>query len=234
MPNVSRLQTSLARALRPFARVEPGEAVTTSVMTLAAFLLLTSYYLLKTVREPLILLHGGAEAKLYARAAQAVLMVGVVHVYGEVARRVGRLKLLGIVFLFFTSNLVVFAALARAHVSIGLAFFLWVGLFSYTAVAQFWALAADIHSEEQGKRLFPVLGIGSSPFESARSYRPASSGWVVASACLSQPSRPSTSASARSGSSSFWRSAASTPGGLETFPRAPSATRRQHELVRRQ
>jgi AAA family ATP:ADP antiporter len=131
-------------------------------MALAAFLLLTAYYLLKTVREPLILLHGGAEVKLYARAAQAVLMVGVVHVYGEIARRVGRLRLLTIVFLFFTSNLAIFALLARAEVSIGLAFFLWVGLFSYTVVAQFWALAADIYSEEQGKRLFPVLGIGSS------------------------------------------------------------------------
>jgi MFS family permease len=81
---------------------------------------------------------------------------------GEIARRVGRLKLLAIVFLFFTSNLAIFALLARANVSIGLAFLLWVGLFSDTVVAQFWALAADIYSEEQGKRLFPVLGIGSS------------------------------------------------------------------------
>jgi AAA family ATP:ADP antiporter len=152
----------LARCLRPFARVEPGEALVATVMALAALLLLTAYYLLKTVREPLILLEGGAETKLYARAAQAVLMAGVVHVYGEIARRVGRRRLLATVFLFFTSNLVLFAVLARTDVKIGLAFFLWVGLFSYTCVAQFWALAADIYSEEQGKRLFPVLGIGSS------------------------------------------------------------------------
>ena len=152
----------LARGLRPFAKVEAGEAVTAFTMMFAAFLLLSAYYLLKTVREPLILLHGGAEVKLYARAGQAVLMVGVVHVYGEIAKRVGRQKLLGIVFAFFISNLVLFAVLARAHVDIGLAFFLWVGLFSYTSVAQLWALAADIYSEEQGKRLFPILGIGSS------------------------------------------------------------------------
>lgn len=152
----------LALALRPFAQVRPNEAVGASVLMVGSFLLLSAYYLLKTVREPLILLQGGAEMKLYARAAQAVLMVGVVHVYGEIAKRVGRMKLLAIVFLFFISNLVVFAFLARASVSIGLAFFLWVGLFSYTAVAQFWGFAADIYSEEQGKRLFPVIGIGSS------------------------------------------------------------------------
>src|SRR3954447_18268673 len=79
----------LAKLLRPFTRVHPEEAVTVVLMTASAFLLLTAYYLLKTVREPLILLHGGAEVKLYARAGQALLMVGVVHLYGELARRVG-------------------------------------------------------------------------------------------------------------------------------------------------
>jgi len=158
----SAAERALSRLLRPFARVEPGEALGAVAMMVGAFLLLSAYYLLKTVREPLILLEGGAEVKLYARAAQAVLMVGVVQVYGEIARRVGRMKLLGIVFLFFVSNLVLFALLARTTVPIGLAFFLWVGLFSYTSVAQFWALAADIYTEDQGKRLFPVIGIGSS------------------------------------------------------------------------
>jgi len=153
---------ALAALFRPFTKVHAEEAAVVALMTLAAFLLLTAYYLLKTVREPLILLQGGAEVKLYARAGQALIMVGFVHFYGELARRVGRLKLLAIVFLFFISNLAVFAALATTAVPIGLAFFLWVGVFSYTVVAQFWALAADIYSEEQGKRLFPIIGAGAS------------------------------------------------------------------------
>ncbi len=133
-----------------------------ALMAVAAFLLLAAYYLLKTVREPLILLEGGPEVKLYLRAGQAVLMVAFVHFYGELARRVGRLKLLGFVFLFFLSNLAVFAFLAQIGLSIGLPFFLWVGVFSYTVVAQFWGLAADIYTEEQGKRLFPIVGAGAS------------------------------------------------------------------------
>jgi AAA family ATP:ADP antiporter len=156
------VQRTVARLLRPFTKVHAAEAATVGLMTLSSFLLLTGYYLLKTVREPLILLQGGAEVKLYARAAQALLMVGVVHVYGQLARRVSRGRLLAIIFLFFTSNLSLFTILARANVPIGLPFFLWVGVFSYTVVAQFWALAADIYSEEQGKRLFPIIGGGSS------------------------------------------------------------------------
>lgn len=152
----------LAALFRPFSKVEPGEAAAVSVLTLTAFLLLTAYYLLKTVREPLILLQGGAEVKLYARAGQALIMAVFVHFYGELARHVGRTKLLSVVFLFFISNLALFAGLSRTSVQIGLAFFLWVGVFSYTIVAQFWGLAADLCSEEQGKRLFPIIGAGSS------------------------------------------------------------------------
>jgi AAA family ATP:ADP antiporter len=152
----------LARVLRPFSKVRPDEAATVVLMTLTSFVLLGAYYLLKTVREPLVLLHGGAEMKLYLRAAQAILMLGVVHVYGKLARRVGRTTLLASVYLFFIANLAIFALLARAHVPIALPFFLWVGVFSYTSIAQFWALAADIYSDEQGKRLFPIIGGGSS------------------------------------------------------------------------
>lgn len=158
----SRTSRVLSVLFRPFSKVKPAEAVVVGVMTLAAFLLLTAYYLLKTVREPLILLQGGAETKIYARAAQALIMAVFVHFYGELAKRVGRHKLLVIVFLFFISNLALFAVLAGTSLQIGLAFFLWVGVFSYTIVAQFWGLAADLCSEEQGKRLFPIIGGGSS------------------------------------------------------------------------
>jgi len=152
----------LSRLLRPFAAVEPAEAVGVSVLTLTVFLLLTAYYFLKTAREPLILLHGGAEVKAYAAAGQAVLLLGVVRVYAALARRVGRIRLIASVYLFFAANLVLFAMLAQAQVDIGVPFYLWVGIFSLTAMGQFWSFANDVYSAEQGKRLFAVLGIGSS------------------------------------------------------------------------
>jgi AAA family ATP:ADP antiporter len=148
--------------LRPFAKVEPAEAVTAVVMTLTVFLLLTAYYLLKTAREPLILLHGGAEVKSYASAGQAVLLLVFVQAYGWVASKVGRMKLLVGVYLFFASNLVLFAVLARSSVPVAVPFYLWVGVYNYTSIAQFWGFASDIYTPDQGKRVFAVLGIGSS------------------------------------------------------------------------
>ncbi len=160
--NESRIDRALSVLLRPFAKVEPAEALTAVVMSLTVFLLLTAYYLLKTAREPLILLHGGAEVKSYAAAGQAVLLLGFVQLYGWVARKVGRMRLLLGVYLFFATNLLLFAALARSAVPVAVPFYLWVGVYNYTSIAQFWGYASDVYSPEQGKRLFAVIGIGSS------------------------------------------------------------------------
>lgn len=152
----------LATLFKPFAKVESDEVVGVSVLTLTVFLLLTAYYLLKTAREPLILLQGGAVWKSFAAAIQSGLLLLTTYVYGEVAKRVGRMKLIASVYLFFVATFAAFAALALAKAPIGIVFFVWVGVFNVTAIAQFWSFAADIYTPEQGKRLFAVIGIGSS------------------------------------------------------------------------
>jgi AAA family ATP:ADP antiporter len=158
-PGASRL---IALALRPFAKVEPNEAVSALVLMLTVFLLLMAYYFLKVAREPLILLSGGAEVKSYAAAGQSMLLLAVVPGYSALAKRVGRMKLIGFVYGFFAANLLLFALFADAGVVLGVAFYLWVGIFSVTAIAQFWSFANDVYEPEQGKRLFALLGIGSS------------------------------------------------------------------------
>ena len=66
----------LDRFLRLFADVRPGEGGTAVLMALNVFLLLTEYYVLKPVREALILGQGSAELKSYMSAG----MVGVLAV----------------------------------------------------------------------------------------------------------------------------------------------------------
>lgn len=161
-PNVSPLDRVLARVLRPFAKVEASEAVTAALLTLTVFLLLMAYYFLKTAREPLILLQGGAEVKSYAAAGQSILLLLVVPAYSALAQRASRMKLLAGVYGFFALNLLGFAALVNAKIGLGVAFYLWVGVFNVTAIATFWSFANDIYTPEQGKRLFAVIGIGSS------------------------------------------------------------------------
>jgi len=141
--------------------MNPGEGADAVLLMLSVYLLLTAYYVLKVVREPLILSAGGAELKSYTAAFQAVLLIFLVPAYGAVANRVNRIRLIGIVTLFFISNLVVFYFLAHANTpGLGAAFFVWVGIFNLMIVAQFWSFANDVYTPEQGRRLFGILGFG--------------------------------------------------------------------------
>lgn len=126
------------------------------------FLLMTAYYIIKPVRESLILGGAGPEIKSYAGAAEALAFFLVIPVYGKVASRINRIRLINGVTAFFASNLLVFYVLGRLQLSFGLVFFLWAEFFNLMLVAQFWAFTSDVYSEEQGKRLFAVVGIGSS------------------------------------------------------------------------
>jgi ATP:ADP antiporter, AAA family len=156
------LEHPLEFSLGLFAEVKPGEAITALLLTATVFLLLTSYYLLKVAREPLILMGGGAEVKSYAAAGQSFLLIGFSFAYGALAKAVSRIRLVVSVSLFFVSNLALFWILAATKVPLGVPFYLWVGVFNMSVVAQFWGFAADMLGEERGKRLFPILGIGSS------------------------------------------------------------------------
>jgi AAA family ATP:ADP antiporter len=76
-----------------FADVRGGEGVTAMLMTANIFLLLAAYYLLKPVREALILSESGAEVKSYSAAAQSMLLFAIVPFYGWFATKVNRSRL---------------------------------------------------------------------------------------------------------------------------------------------
>jgi AAA family ATP:ADP antiporter len=148
--------------LNLFGDVRPGEAMTVLLLALNVFLIMSAYYLLKVAREPLILLGGGAEVKSYASAGQSFLLVFIATLYGWLAARMSRVVLISVITLVFIANLIVFCVLGVRGVPLGVPFFLWVGIFNVVTISQFWSFAADTYTEEQGKRLFPIVGIGSS------------------------------------------------------------------------
>jgi AAA family ATP:ADP antiporter len=153
--------------LHPFARVQESERLVALLMFACVFLILTSYYMMKTAREGLILTGGtlnlrGEELKTYATGAMALLLVGLVPAYGALASRVRRIRLITISYALVIASLAAFFVLGRAGAPIGLVYFVWLGLVSVFLVAQFWSYANDIYSEEQGERLFAIIATGGS------------------------------------------------------------------------
>ena len=162
-PPIAR-RSVLERALGLVTRVEAGEGISALLLTLNVFILMTAYSAIKPVREGLILaMKSGAEYKSYMGAAIAVALLFAVPAYARFADRVPRNRLVVGSTLFFVSNLVLFwlgSAVPAVRARLGLVFYLWLGVFNMMVVAQFWSFANDLYREEQGKRLFPLLGVG--------------------------------------------------------------------------
>lgn len=158
--------------------VRAGEGARALLMMVSVFLLLCAYYVIKTVREPMLLASGSAELKSYAAAGQAVALLGFVPLYGWLSSRVSRGALIAGVSGFFFACLLAFypaargadaaqlaevasrAVTAESFLAVGFVFYVWVGIFSLATIAQFWSFANDIYSKSQGERLFPMIGIG--------------------------------------------------------------------------
>ncbi|MEZ4652977.1 MAG: Npt1/Npt2 family nucleotide transporter [Candidatus Eisenbacteria bacterium] len=178
-----REKSGLETFLGLFAEVRRGEAGTALLLTANVFLILAAYYVIKPVREALILATGGAEVKAYTSALQTVLLLGAVPLYAKLASRFPRRRLINVVTLFFIGCLVAFFLMAKVGLrlqipmllspfsnphfgfvplSLGVLFYLWVGIFNVMVVAQFWSFANDLYTPEQGKRLFAIVGFGAS------------------------------------------------------------------------
>lgn len=161
----------LERILGLFAEVRPGEAANVVLMFANIFLILTAYYILKVVREGLMIGGvelfglGGDEIKAYLPAVMTLLLLAVVPAYGALASAVSRVKLLNSTTLFVIVTLVLFylwGSAAGVGTAIGLSFFIYLGIVNVFLIAQFWSFANDIYTERQGKRLFAIIAIGQS------------------------------------------------------------------------
>jgi AAA family ATP:ADP antiporter len=169
VPQKGRLDGLLGLA----AEVHAGEAITALLLGLNGFLILAAYYVIRPLRSSFLLpvrinLPGGgtltgAEITSYSGAVLAALFLLIVPLYGNLASKVNRIRLINAITLFFVSNLVVFFLLGQAGVPpgvLGVPFFLWIGVFNLVVVAQFWSFANDLYTPDQGKRLFVFMGFG--------------------------------------------------------------------------
>jgi len=148
------------RCLSAFTKMGPGEGRSVLLFALYAFLLLVSYYVLKTTREVFILTEHGAVTASYAIAAQALLLFFIVPMYGMLFRATGKGLLIRWITLFFAINIGIFYMMGKAGMQIGFVYYVFVGIFGVLMIAQFWAFAADSFNVKSGQRLFPVIMLG--------------------------------------------------------------------------
>ena len=132
------------------------------------FCVLSSYYMLRPVRETMAV-ESGVENVPWLFASTFVVMLIVAPLYGWVTSHFPRKQFLPWVYLFFVVNILLFwggfsFAIGNelSFVWLGRAFFVWISVFNLFVVSVFWSFMADIYTRDQGRRLFGIISAGGS------------------------------------------------------------------------
>ncbi len=132
------------------------------------FCVLSSYYILRPIREAMAVGSGPDTIPYLFLGTFAATMV-TAPVFGWVASRFPRRVFLPWVYVFFISNILVFWVVFAQHINdetdhvwLGRAFFVWLSVFNLFVVSVFWSFMADIYTREQGRRLFGFITAGGS------------------------------------------------------------------------
>jgi len=128
------------------------------------FLLLSSYYILRPLRDEMAV-QAGASQLQWLFTATFVAMLALVPVFGWLCARFPRARLLPAVYLFFALNLAAFWAAVRAGLpsrDLAAVFFVWLSVFNLFVVSVFWSFMADLFDDAQAARLYGAIAAGGS------------------------------------------------------------------------
>lgn len=127
------------------------------------FCLLASYFILRPLREQMGLA-GGVEQLPWLFLGTLGGMLLVTPLFSKLVGRHRRAVFLPLVYRVALANLAVFFVLIRFGpegwlVHVGRVFYVWVSVYNMFAISVFWSFMADLHTSEQGKRLFGLIGV---------------------------------------------------------------------------
>ena len=146
------------------AQVRHGEAPVLGWAWLYIFSVLSSYYIMRPIRDQMGVAGGVNNLQwLFTGTLVGMLLLNVPYAY--LVKTLPRTRFITITYRFFAANILLFAialhfADAEQTIWIGRAFFIWISIFNLFVVSVFWALIVDTFNSEQGKRLFGFIAAG--------------------------------------------------------------------------
>src|SRR5690242_20544805 len=146
------------------AQVRPGEAPALGWAWLYIFSVLSSYYIMRPIRDEMGIA-GGVNNLPWLFTGTLIGMLVVNVPFAWLVKTLPRSRFIPLTYRFFALNIVMFAialhfADQEQTIWIGRAFFIWVSVYNLFVVSIFWQLNVDLFSPEQGKRLFGFLAAG--------------------------------------------------------------------------
>ncbi|WP_343218437.1 NTP/NDP exchange transporter [Luteibacter aegosomaticola] len=145
-------------------RPAPGEGMTLALSVIAFFFVMTSYYLLRPVRDQLVGAAGSSSLPGFYAIVLVVMLV-LTPVFGWLVARFPRKRVVGVSYLFFIAGLLAFVPAFAAQdrigaVALGRVFYVWASVFNLFVVSLFWSYMADIYRSAQARLVFPFIAFG--------------------------------------------------------------------------
>jgi ATP:ADP antiporter, AAA family len=146
------------------SRVQGGEWRAVMLSFVYFFCVLAAYYVMRPVREQLSAAVGSTQLPWFF-AATFVATLLLTPVFAWLVSRWPRRVVVPLVYVFFIACLLAFVPLFTnqgllSPRALGTVFFVWVSVFNLFVVSVFWSFMADIWSDEQARRLFPIIALG--------------------------------------------------------------------------
>ncbi|MEL7483300.1 MAG: MFS transporter, partial [Planctomycetota bacterium] len=145
-------------------RAREGELLPLALSAAFFFCVLFGYFLIRPVREAMGVERGMGELRwLFYVTAGASLVVAMG--FGTLVHRFDRRRFIAIGFRAVMACLVAFACFRlgagdEIRAVTGRVFYVWLSVVNLFLTSVFWAFMADLWTLDQGKRLFPAIGVG--------------------------------------------------------------------------
>lgn len=155
---------TLHKCLRVFVNVRASEIAALGWAWLYFFCVLSSYYVIRPIRDELGLASGVENLSLlYTGTLAGMILFN--PPFAALVSKLPRRLFIRYTYRFFMANLVVFLLLMQtmgeaAQLWIGRVFFVWVSVFNMFVVSVFWATMVDLFTKDQSKRLFGFIAAG--------------------------------------------------------------------------
>lgn len=155
---------SWRKRLDQWLNIQPGEGPAVAGGLALFYLLFTGYFMLRPVRETMGLA-GGVDNLQWLFTGTFIATLTCLPLFGWLASKVRRRRILPWTYGFFASNLLLFALLFASEPDDlwnARAFYIWLSVFNLLTISLAWSVLTDLFSTEQGKRLFGLLAAGAS------------------------------------------------------------------------
>jgi AAA family ATP:ADP antiporter len=152
------------RLLQRVVAVRPEEARAVGWCWLYIFSVLSSYYILRPIRDQMGVAGGVNNLPwLFTGTLAGMLLLNLPFAW--LVKKLPRSRFIPLIYRFFTLNIVLFGialhvATDQQAIWVGRIFFIWASVYNLFVVSVFWQLNVDLFTPEQGKRLFGFIAAG--------------------------------------------------------------------------